>query len=172
MPATLMVLEPPANGVVTSPGGAASFLPRTTRPTLSQLRAAARTCQGCELYLRGTQTVFGAGAAHADVAFVGEQPGDQEDLQGKPFVGPAGRILDKGLVEAGIEHSSHLLLAIPEGFEAGGIADTARKLKPDLNIIARAHSQEEVKHLLSHGATSVIMGEEEIAKQMLRLLPA
>ncbi len=76
------------------------------------------------------------------------------------------------LVEAGIEQSSHLLLAIPEGFEAGGIADTARKLKPELNIIARAHSQEEVRHLLSHGATSVIMGEEEIAKQMLRLLPA
>jgi CPA2 family monovalent cation:H+ antiporter-2 len=76
------------------------------------------------------------------------------------------------LVEAGIEHSSHLLLAIPEGFEAGGIADTARKLKPDLNIIARAHSQEEVKHLLGHGATTVIMGEEEIARQMLRLVPA
>ena len=76
------------------------------------------------------------------------------------------------LVEAGIGHSSHLLLAIPEGFEAGGIADTARKLKPDLNIIARAHSQEEVKHLLGHGATTVIMGEEEIARQMLRLVPA
>ena len=76
------------------------------------------------------------------------------------------------LIEAGIERSSHLLIAIPEGFEAGGIADTARKLKPELNIIARAHSHEEVDHLRSHGANTVIMGEEEIARQMLRLLPA
>jgi CPA2 family monovalent cation:H+ antiporter-2 len=65
-----------------------------------------------------------------------------------------------------------LLIAIPEGFEAGGIADTARKIRPDLKIIARAHSQEEVTHLLGHGADSVIMGEEEIARQMLRALPA
>ena len=76
------------------------------------------------------------------------------------------------LLEAGVDQSSHLLIAIPEGFEAGGIADTARKIRPDLKIIARAHSQEEVTHLLGHGADSVIMGEEEIARQMLRALPA
>ena len=76
------------------------------------------------------------------------------------------------LLEAGVDRSTHLLIAIPEGFEAGGIADTARKIKPDLNIIARAHSQEEVSHLLSHGASSVVMGEEQIAREMLRALPA
>ena len=76
------------------------------------------------------------------------------------------------LLEAGINHSTHLLIAIPEGFEAGGIADTARKIRPDLNIVARAHSTDEVSHLLSHGASSVVMGEEEIARQMLRAVPA
>lgn len=88
---------------VTLPGGAAAFLPLTPHPSLAQLKAAATACQGCELFERGTQTVFGAGAAKAAVFFVGEQPGDQEDLQGKPFVGPAGGILDKALVEAGID---------------------------------------------------------------------
>ena len=71
------------------------------------------------------------------------------------------------LREAGIDRAGQLLLAIPEGFEAGGIADVARKLKPGIRIIARAHSKEEVQHLLAHGATRVIMGEEEIARQMV-----
>ena len=71
--------------------------------TLPQLRAAAASCKGCDLYLRGTQTVFGEGAAHATVLFLGEQPGDREDLAGHPFVGPAGRVLDKALDEVGID---------------------------------------------------------------------
>jgi len=79
---------------------AADFIP--PKPTLPTLRQAAESCTGCDLYQRATQTVFGEGAAHAKVVFVGEQPGDQEDLQGHPFVGPAGRLLDKALVEAGI----------------------------------------------------------------------
>lgn len=79
---------------------AASFIP--AHPTLPTLRQAAEHCTGCDLYQQATQTVFGEGAAHAKVLFVGEQPGDQEDLQGHPFVGPAGRILDKALEEAGI----------------------------------------------------------------------
>src|SRR5687768_9675177 len=80
---------------------AASFIPPT--PTLPHLRQAAKTCTGCDLYQRATQTVFGEGASHATLVFVGEQPGDQEDLQGHPFVGPAGKLLDKALVEAGID---------------------------------------------------------------------
>jgi DNA polymerase len=71
--------------------------------TIAQLRAEARTCRRCPLYRNATQTVFGEGASHATIVFVGEQPGDQEDLQGKPFVGPAGRLFDRALVEAGIE---------------------------------------------------------------------
>jgi DNA polymerase len=72
-------------------------------PTLPKLRAVAAGCTACDLYKLGTQTVFGEGAAHARVIFVGEQPGDKEDLAGKPFVGPAGRILDAGLEAAGID---------------------------------------------------------------------
>jgi uracil-DNA glycosylase len=79
---------------------AAEFLPAVI--TVPALRAAAETCTGCDLYQRATQTVFGEGAPHANVLFVGEQPGDQEDRAGHPFVGPAGRILDKALAEAGI----------------------------------------------------------------------
>src|SRR5829696_1229216 len=82
---------------------AAPFVP--DRPTLPTLRAAAAGCTACHLHKLGTQTVFGEGSADADVAFVGEQPGDQEDLAGRPFVGPAGRILDEGLAAAGIDRS-------------------------------------------------------------------
>jgi uracil-DNA glycosylase len=82
---------------------AAPFVP--DRPTLPRLRAAAAGCTACHLYKLGTQTVFGEGSADADVVFVGEQPGDQEDLTGRPFVGPAGRVLDEGLAAAGIDRS-------------------------------------------------------------------
>lgn len=73
------------------------------RATLPKLKAAAAHCKGCDLYLRGTQTVFGEGPSSARVLMVGEQPGDREDLTGKPFVGPAGRVLDEALAEAGID---------------------------------------------------------------------
>ena len=72
-------------------------------PTLDGLREAAAGCRACPLWQRGTQTVFGGGAAPARVMLVGEQPGDQEDRQGRPFVGPAGRLLDQALEEAGID---------------------------------------------------------------------
>jgi len=76
------------------------FLP--AERTLQALRDAARSCKGCELYKNATQTVFGEGPPNASVVFVGEQPGDQEDRQGRPFVGPAGRLLDKALADAQI----------------------------------------------------------------------
>jgi uracil-DNA glycosylase len=81
-------------------GSAAPFVPSTT--SLRTLRAAAHQCRGCDLYKRATQVVFGEGPKGATVMFVGEQPGDQEDRQGEPFVGPAGALLDKALAEAGI----------------------------------------------------------------------
>ena len=80
---------------------AADFLPPTL--TLPALREASQGCRGCQLWERGTQTVFGEGARESKLMFVGEQPGDQEDLAGKPFVGPAGRLLDEALEEAGID---------------------------------------------------------------------
>jgi uracil-DNA glycosylase len=79
---------------------AATFVPATT--SLRTLRAAAHECRGCDLYKTATQVVFGAGPKKARVMFVGEQPGDQEDRQGEPFVGPAGALLDKALEDAGI----------------------------------------------------------------------
>ena len=79
---------------------ASSLIP--AQPTISKLREAAANCRACELWKRGTQTVFGEGGSKARGMLVGEQPGDQEDIQGRPFVGPAGKILDKALEEAGI----------------------------------------------------------------------
>src|SRR5688572_31159108 len=84
-------------------GSAADFLP--PKPTLPKLREAARGCRGCHLWINATQTVFGEGAASADVMLVGEQPGDQEDRQGHPFVGPSGKLLDAALDQAGIDRS-------------------------------------------------------------------
>ena len=77
---------------------AGDFLPK--RRSLATLRAAARCCKGCDLYKNASQTVFGEGPKNAQVVLVGEQPGDIEDRQGRPFAGPAGRILDKALAEA------------------------------------------------------------------------
>ena len=85
------------------PKSAADFLP--THRTLKALREAARSCKGCDLYKNATQTVFGEGPPNASVVFVGEQPGDQEDRQGHPFVGPAGRLLDKALAAARISRA-------------------------------------------------------------------
>jgi len=73
---------------------------------LPKLRAAAAGCKACDLWKTGTQTVFGEGSQNADIVFVGEQPGDKEDLAGKPFVGPAGRVFDEGLAVAGIDRGA------------------------------------------------------------------
>jgi uracil-DNA glycosylase len=72
-------------------------------PTLDALRSAAATCKACDLWERGTQTVFGEGEEVAELVLVGEQPGDKEDIEGAPFVGPAGRVLDAALEAAGID---------------------------------------------------------------------
>jgi uracil-DNA glycosylase len=80
--------------------GAAQFVPKTD--DLEELRLAAASCRGCDLYRDASQTVFGRGPRSARAVLVGEAPGDQEDLQGAPFVGPAGEVLDRALVEAGL----------------------------------------------------------------------
>jgi uracil-DNA glycosylase len=85
----------------TDQGSAAALIPE--KPTLPKLREAAAGCRACHLWELGTQTVFGEGTQSAELVLVGEQPGDQEDLDGRPFVGPAGRLLDQALEEAGID---------------------------------------------------------------------
>ena len=81
----------------------APLVPKTL--TLSSVRAAARDCRGCPLWKNATQTVFGEGQCSARIMFIGEQPGDLEDRKGKPFVGPAGKLLDEALTQAGISRS-------------------------------------------------------------------
>src|SRR5687767_4243197 len=76
------------------------------RPTIGKLRTVAAGCRACPLWKTGTQTVFGEGSKEARVIFVGEQPGNEEDLQGRPFVGPAGKLLDEGLAAAGIDRTT------------------------------------------------------------------
>jgi uracil-DNA glycosylase family protein len=95
-PAPLAVEPQPGQPVV-------ELLP--PRPSLSAVRDISRGCKACDLYKRGTQTVFGEGPSKAEIMLVGEQPGDAEDLAGHPCVGPAGRLLDRALEEAGIERS-------------------------------------------------------------------
>jgi uracil-DNA glycosylase family protein len=86
-----------------SPRSAVEYLPR--RHDLASLKEAASHCRGCDLYREATQVVFGEGSAHAPLLLVGEQPGDREDRRGKPFVGPAGQLLDKSLESAGINRA-------------------------------------------------------------------
>ncbi|MGH7696211.1 MAG: UdgX family uracil-DNA binding protein [Gemmatimonadaceae bacterium] len=94
---------------------AAQFLPDVH--TLASLKGAARTCQGCDLYLGATQTVFGAGKRTARVMLVGEQPGNEEDLKGRPFVGPAGKLLDRALEDAGIDRDEAYVTNVVKHFK-------------------------------------------------------
>jgi DNA polymerase len=113
---------PCADKPVPVTGTAADFVP--ARPTLANMKAAVQICRGCGLYACGTTAVFGSGPKAAKVLVVGEQPGDAEDKAGKPFVGPAGRLLDRAFAEAGIERSELYLTNAVKHFkwarEAGG----------------------------------------------------
>jgi uracil-DNA glycosylase family protein len=100
--------EPPAHS-------AREFFPE--RRSLTALRAAARGCRGCDLYRNATQTVFGRGPKSARVVLVGEQPGNDEDLAGEPFVGPAGRVLDEALQAAGIARTDAYVTNVVKHFK-------------------------------------------------------
>src|SRR6266850_5285661 len=99
----------------TSQGSAEEFFP--DKLSLSALREAAADCKACDLWKLGTQTVFGEGRRHAVVMFIGEQPGNEEDLTGKPFVGPAGRLFDAALEEAGIDRSQTYVTNVVKHFK-------------------------------------------------------
>ena len=94
---------------------AAELIP--PRATLSLLKTAAADCKACDLWKKGTQTVFGDGARRANVLFVGEQPGNEEDLTGKPFVGPAGKLFDNALEEAGIDRKQTYVTNVVKHFK-------------------------------------------------------
>jgi uracil-DNA glycosylase family protein len=94
---------------------AEQFIP--PKRTFPELRKSALACKGCDLYLRGTQTVFGEGNLKAKIMLVGEQPGDREDLEGRPFVGPAGHLLDGCLLKAGIDRTQVYVTNIVKHFK-------------------------------------------------------
>jgi uracil-DNA glycosylase len=115
-------------------GTAAELIP--PRPTLKKLRETAAGCKACPLWQTGTQTVFGEGAAKADVIFVGEQPGDREDVEGRPFVGPAGQLLDRALVEADIDRSQVYVTNVVKHFKWKGQGKRRIHQKPNWREIA------------------------------------
>lgn len=115
-------------------GSAAEYLPPTR--SLAALREAAAGCQACPLWRTGTQTVFGEGAKGSDVMFVGEQPGDKEDLAGRPFVGPAGRLLDEALEEAGIDRTRAYVTNVVKHFKWQARGKRRIHAKPSWSEIA------------------------------------
>ena len=150
--------------VVTS---AASLIP--ARPTPTKLREIAKGCTSCDLYKRGTQTVFGEGSPRARVVFVGEQPGHEEDLAGRPFVGPAGRLLDRALVEAGIDRSKVYVTNVVKHFKWEPRGKRRIHAKPNAAEIAAcrpwldaelALSQPEVVVCLGATAAQALLGRQ------------
>jgi DNA polymerase len=115
-----------------STGSAADFLP--PRRTLRTLAEAAQACRGCELYRDATQAVFGEGSTGAPLLLVGEQPGDREDVEGRPFVGPAGKLLDRALAEAGIDRADAYVTNVVKHFAWTPAPRGKRRIhrKPDL----------------------------------------
>jgi uracil-DNA glycosylase family protein len=116
-------------------GSAEDFLPR--RKTLRTLAEATKGCRGCDLYRDATQTVFGEGPAGAHVMLVGEQPGDREDLEGRPFVGPAGTLLDRALREAGIDRADVYVTNVVKHFKWTSAPRGKRRIhrKPNLHEV-------------------------------------
>ena len=110
------------------------FVPE--KPTLPKLRSAAATCKGCELWKSGTQTVFGEGTTRAELMLVGEQPGDKEDLAGEPFVGPAGRLLDRALEAADIDRRKVYVTNIVKHFKWEARGKRRIHKKPNLTEVA------------------------------------
>src|SRR5678816_1325037 len=95
--------------------GAERFIPE--KRSLSAMKDAVQSCRGCPLYKHATQAVFGAGMRRASIMLVGEQPGHEEDLAGKPFVGPAGRVLDGVLEESGVDRSEAYVTNVVKHFK-------------------------------------------------------
>jgi len=108
------------------------------KPSVGDVREAVQRCRACDLWARATQGVSGEGKRSAKVMFVGEQPGDQEDQQGHPFVGPAGRILDEGLADAGIDRSAVYVTNVVKHFKWKPAPKGKRRIheKPNASEIA------------------------------------
>jgi uracil-DNA glycosylase len=117
--------------------GAAPLVP--PNPTPRKLRAAATDCKACPLWKTGTQTVFGEGPEDAELMFVGEQPGDREDIEGHPFVGPAGQLFDKALEDAGLDRSRTYVTNAVKHFKWTPRGKRRIHQKPSWSEIAACH---------------------------------
>ena len=167
---------------VVATGSAADFIP--PNPTLPRLRAASMTCRGCPLWTLGTQTVFGEGPKRARVMIVGEQPGDQEDRAGHPFVGPSGKLLDRALEEAGIDRGDVYVTNAVKHFKWERGEKSARRIhkKPNDAEIRACHPwldeeirlvQPEVVVCLGATAAQSIMGKSfKVTKERGRAVKA
>ncbi|MEU8122020.1 UdgX family uracil-DNA binding protein [Spirillospora sp. NPDC049024] len=162
------------------------FLPGTPegRADLDALRRAAEGCRGCDLYRNATQTVFGEGSPGGRMVLIGEQPGDQEDRRGHPFVGPAGRVLDQALEEAGIERGDvyvtnavkHFKYKKPEGGGKRRIHETPnagemRACRPWLLAELRLLDPEVVVALGATAGKALLGSSFRVTRQRGRLLP-
>jgi DNA polymerase len=160
---------------------AGPFLPR--RGGLPALRGAAEGCQGCPLFRNATQTVFGAGPSSARVVVVGEQPGDQEDRQGAPFVGPAGRLLHDALEEVGIDADSAYFTNAVKHFKFAPAARGKRRIhkppslremsacRPWLAAELRTIGPDLVMALGATAGKAVLGGSYRVSEQRGLLLP-
>ena len=137
-------------------GDAAPLVP--DRRTLASLREASAGCRACPLWKTGTQTVFGEGAARAPAMLVGEQPGDREDREGRPFVGPAGRLLDTALEEAGIDRSLAYVTNVVKHFKWTGRGKRRIHAKPNRGEIAACRPWLDAKLQVVRPAVLVCLG--------------
>ena len=128
------------------------------RPSLAKLRAAAAGCTACPLYRTGTQTVFGEGLAAARAIFVGEQPGDSEDKIGRPFVGPAGKLLDRALEEAGIDRKLVYVTNVVKHFKWTARGKRRLHEKPNAREIAACRPWLEAELAVVHPEVLVCLG--------------
>jgi DNA polymerase len=128
------------------------------RPTLATVRGAAASCKACDLYLRGTQTVFGEGPSRAKIMFVGEQPGDAEDTAGHPFVGPAGRLLDQALEEAGIDRREVYVTNVVKHFKWEPRGKRRIHAKPNASEVGACRPWLETEIALVKPRTLVCLG--------------
>lgn len=160
--------------------GAQAFVPEGA--SLPELAKAARSCRGCELFEPATQTVFGAGPPSARVVLVGEQPGDVEDQRGQPFVGPAGRLLDRALADAGIDRDEAYVTNAVKHFRFTQAPGKRRiHQKPDLSHIGACKpwleaelellAPEVVVALGATAATALIGPHFRVTKQRGQLMP-
>jgi uracil-DNA glycosylase len=135
---------------------AARYIP--PRPTLPLLREIAEGCQACDLYKTGTQTVFGEGRRSARAVFVGEQPGDSEDKTGRPFVGPAGKLLDKALEAAGIDRDLVYVTNVVKHFKWTARGKRRLHEKPNAREIAACRPWLDAEIAILHPRIVVCLG--------------